>query len=411
MFRVLALHPGPNIGADAAAAMLALPLPRAEQILNSLARTHLINHDTARRYRFHDLLRMYAADRATHEETLDGRTEAMRRLLTWYLLTANNASARQEPNWEPVPDLPEPDGIVPCTFTTMGDAQSWYEIERANIAALIRAAAVHGLPRLGWQLAGTIYDLFERFGRQDAVLELNEIALAAAEQDGHLLGQIGVLNNIGATYTDLHDHRRAAERFAEALRLARSINFLSGELVCAHNLASSHLGFGDPATAIEIYKQVLGVWRATSHPVGEAATLHKLGDVSRQMRDYDQAVAYYLEALTIRERAESLSGQGATHSVLAELYLETGRLDLALDRCEHALGLHARTRDALSTCDTLVIRATTYLRLGRLAEATEDARQALTISEQLDDAQRRAAAQAVKAKLLAEGTGSRQLSE
>src|SRR5262249_42057706 len=85
LFRMLGLYPGSVIGPQAAAAMVNLPTHRVEHLLNTLARAHLINHDVARRYRFHDLLHLYAAERSRREESEQQRNAAMSRLLDWFL--------------------------------------------------------------------------------------------------------------------------------------------------------------------------------------------------------------------------------------------------------------------------------------------------------------------------------------
>src|SRR5207248_6429651 len=57
MFRLLGLHPGPDITAAAAASLAALPLPRVRVLLGELARANLIVEHVPGRYTFHDLLR------------------------------------------------------------------------------------------------------------------------------------------------------------------------------------------------------------------------------------------------------------------------------------------------------------------------------------------------------------------
>ncbi|MBX6766862.1 MAG: hypothetical protein IRY90_06890 [Actinomadura rubrobrunea] len=66
-FRLLALHPGPEIGVRAAAALLGEPLDDTRRLLTALVRVHLLEECGRERYRYHDLLRIYAAERAREE--------------------------------------------------------------------------------------------------------------------------------------------------------------------------------------------------------------------------------------------------------------------------------------------------------------------------------------------------------
>lgn len=397
LFRILGLHPGSSFTPGAAAALVDKPLQHTEHLLNTLAKAHLINHDTVRRYRFHDLLQRFSADRAYHEENIERRTDAIRRLLNWYLLSATNAARILAPHRPPVPDLPVAEGIDVQVFATDVEAMKWCEAERANLRTITRLAVDRGFFRHGWQIPGAVHEVLGRYGRQNEVLELDQLALSAAEADGHLIGQIGTLNNLGVAYLALHDYGAAADTLEIAQRLARRIGDVEAEAVCSHNLASAHLELGDPEAAVDIYQSVLGALRGSGNAAREASTLHQLGAAYRRMNRHAHAVHYYTAALAIRERIGSLRGQGTTLSELAALYLETGARDLALEHCQLALEIHHRTKDESAHCDTLITMADVQRELGLLDQATEAGQCALDISDDIGDARRRAHALAVLA--------------
>ena len=64
LFRLLGLHPGPDIAAPAAASLAGLPSGAARPLLAELTRAHLLTEHVPGRYAFHDLLRAYAAELA-----------------------------------------------------------------------------------------------------------------------------------------------------------------------------------------------------------------------------------------------------------------------------------------------------------------------------------------------------------
>jgi hypothetical protein len=63
LFRRLGLVPGPDVPVELAAALAELPTRQVRAVLERLAAAHLITERTPGRYAFHDLLRLYAAER------------------------------------------------------------------------------------------------------------------------------------------------------------------------------------------------------------------------------------------------------------------------------------------------------------------------------------------------------------
>ena len=87
MFRLLGLHPGPDVSASAAASLAGIPPAQARHALSRLTSAHLLAEHAPGRYAFHDLLREYAAEQARDNED---RT-ALHRVLDHYLHSARAA--------------------------------------------------------------------------------------------------------------------------------------------------------------------------------------------------------------------------------------------------------------------------------------------------------------------------------
>ncbi|WP_216590209.1 AfsR/SARP family transcriptional regulator [Streptomyces brasiliscabiei] len=62
LFRKLALHPGPDLTPDTAAALLGLPVRRSRRLLDDLADAHLVIEHAPGRYTQHELLRAFATE-------------------------------------------------------------------------------------------------------------------------------------------------------------------------------------------------------------------------------------------------------------------------------------------------------------------------------------------------------------
>ncbi|HEY2687129.1 MAG TPA: BTAD domain-containing putative transcriptional regulator, partial [Streptosporangiaceae bacterium] len=92
MFRLLGVHPGPDISLSAAASLAGMPRAAAGAALRELVRTHMVAEYLSARFTFHDLLRAYAADQAERHDPEPERRAAAHRVLDHYLHTAMAAS-------------------------------------------------------------------------------------------------------------------------------------------------------------------------------------------------------------------------------------------------------------------------------------------------------------------------------
>ena len=92
LFRLLGLHPGPDIAAPAAASLAGITATEVRPLLAQLTRASLLVEHISGRYSFHDLLRAYAADRAHTHDTDQQRQAATHRILDHYLHTAHTAA-------------------------------------------------------------------------------------------------------------------------------------------------------------------------------------------------------------------------------------------------------------------------------------------------------------------------------
>src|SRR4029453_13547956 len=97
LFRLLGLHPGPDISTPAAASLAGQPPRETSRLLTELASANLITQHTPGRYTLHDLLRAYATDLAHTHDTDPQRHAATHRLLDHYLHTAYTADRLLNP--------------------------------------------------------------------------------------------------------------------------------------------------------------------------------------------------------------------------------------------------------------------------------------------------------------------------
>ena len=144
MFRLLGLIAGPDFGVEVAAALADTAVEESETLLEALVDAHLIESEPSPgRYRFHDLLRLYARERVREEETEHERKEALRRMLEWYLDRADAATQRLMPGRRGL--MPDRSNVQSDPiFATHAEALAWFESEWVNLVAATRQAADDG---------------------------------------------------------------------------------------------------------------------------------------------------------------------------------------------------------------------------------------------------------------------------
>src|SRR5690606_13252545 len=145
-FRRLGLLDAPTFPAWPAAALLDCPLEEAERLVEHLADARLLEvagRDAAGqvRYRFHDLLRLFARERADAEDSPDERHASVIRALQGWLAAAQSAASalpKTFPTRPPQARIWEP--AVDATRRARRDADAWFGSERAALVAAIEQA-------------------------------------------------------------------------------------------------------------------------------------------------------------------------------------------------------------------------------------------------------------------------------
>ena len=250
-FRLLGLWQGPSISAAAAAALFGVPEYSAEDALEVLVDTHLLESVTTDRYRFHDLLRVYAAERAADDLLAAERDAAVTRLLTWYMRTADAAATAVSPHRYNIPLDPAGTDLPPLAFAGADEALAWYDSERANLVAATRQAAASGLHDIAWRLPAPLFIIFNSRGNWADCIATHRIALDSARQAGNRQGEAWVLNNLGDALGVTRDPEGIGY-LERSLAIRREIGDRMGEAQAANNLADAYQRLGRTDEAVEL---------------------------------------------------------------------------------------------------------------------------------------------------------------
>ncbi|WP_128377058.1 ATP-binding protein [Streptomyces cavernae] len=378
LFRLLGLHEGPDIPLPAVAALADMPTAAAGRLVQTLARVNMIEQRPGGRYRFHDLLRLYARERALAEIPREERLEAVRRLGAWYLKAGDVLDRVFAPRRRRVPiddhELP----AVPAAphLQDHRAAFAWGDTERANVLTVVRQCAREGLDAIAWLLTAAMGEYFylrrmwsdlygthadalpsaqregpfaegwirNNLGFAGSYLDLHReaeqhcrIAVEATSSIDDWMGLGIAWNNLGLALTGLQQWEEAVAAFERALELHRSHGIRWGEAHAVMNMARACSRRGEWASAVEHYERARELHGVIGNRVLEGTMLHELGLAHASQSHWSEATDCYLRALTVHNEVDNRIGAGITLDDLGTALLAEGHREEAFDRWSQAL--------------------------------------------------------------------------
>jgi DNA-binding SARP family transcriptional activator/tetratricopeptide (TPR) repeat protein len=340
LFRLLGMHPGPDISLPAAASLAGVPCSRARELLTDLTRTHLLTENARGRFAFHDLLRAYAREEAQRQEDKAEQLEATRRMLDHYLRTAWSGAMALSPGRDPALVLAAVSpGAEPEDIFDGGHALTWFEAEHQVLLAVISDAAAAGFDVHAWQLPWALAEYFSRRGHWQDEITTQRIALAAARRLGDLAAQARAHQGLGCAQSTSSAGRAGHAHLARALSLYRKLGDELGQSWIHLCLAIAFDFQRRPDKALGHARQVLTLARAGGHAVQEANALSTIGWLYAQLGDYPRALAHCRPGLDAYRRLGDPNGEAATWDSLGYVHHHRGEYAQAATCYLHALEL------------------------------------------------------------------------
>jgi tetratricopeptide (TPR) repeat protein/transcriptional regulator with XRE-family HTH domain len=409
-FRRLSLVPGPDFGPDLAARLAGLGRRETEAALEELAELGLLQPATEGRYRFHDLIRLFARVRLAEEETAQARRRAEDEMVAWLLRAAVAAGRRFEPAYadEARPgsgpgDWPGgPGGPGDWSGDWSGDgpasaeeAGRWIEQEGLNWLGALRTAAAAGRHAEVMAVADAMHWFSDRWTHWEHWLEVYRTSAAAAEALGDRRGQAVHLNYVSWAYTacELRPDLAVAPA-TEALRLATAVGDLSQQGWSWGYLGTAARRRGDAAQAQAAARQSLPLFEAAADWDGHAQGLALLGASLAQAGRHRAAIDQYrrLDAqLADPDRAPSpVVGRvtaGNLHTNIGLSLLSLRRWAAAATSFQVALPMVQRSGVRQNEARCRYGLGSALARLGRVDEARAQLRRAVRIARQVGPAE------------------------
>jgi DNA-binding SARP family transcriptional activator/tetratricopeptide (TPR) repeat protein len=379
VFRLLGLHPGPDVTAAATASLAGVPPARAAALLGELARASLVGEHSPGRYARHDLLAAYAAELTAAVDPAADRQAAIGRMVDHYVHTAHAGRLLHDPGTR----IPQwlPLGVPPVGVTPepLADSQAGFAWVAAELAVLRGIWRLPGVDARIWQLAWGLSVVLDRMARWREWAAVWEAAVAATDRLGDL-GATGYacrelaeahiwLGDYPAAYVRLEramelgaavgdkvgggnahlsygvavgrqgDSERAVAELEEALRYYQEAGFEGGQASALNCASWGYALLGDSRRALDYARQALVLYRRTRYPWGFASAHENMGWAHHQAGDHAEAVPWYREGARLYAEVGDRYQEADTRVHLGDALASLGERDQARAAWAQALAI------------------------------------------------------------------------
>ncbi|MFF3740144.1 BTAD domain-containing putative transcriptional regulator [Streptomyces sp. NPDC002566] len=389
-FRLLGLADGPDISLPAAAAVLDLAQEDAEDLLESLVDTSLLESAAPGRYRFHDLVRLYARACAERDEQPPGeRKAAMSRLLDFYLATTSGVYAIERPGDRLVDHLAgtEYPGL---RFAEAAAALDWLYREADCLLACVRQSLGDERLRRATDLLWAAKDLAE----SGANARDYEVSAAAAREAARAVGDPRTEGRARMAITNVHlvagRFTQADEEAAQVMELTRVTRDPLPSGCTPNDRGIIALYQGRHRDGEALLNEAIANYRADGNRPGEASALCNMSRILLATGRTSGAVALAREGVAIYDRlGHSLRGANARYALGLAL-TQAAQLEEAVSCLDDALEVFRECRQRLWEGMTLFRTAEVHLAARRSAQAAAMAEHSLSVLRGIGGEWRRA---------------------
>ncbi|MER7583436.1 BTAD domain-containing putative transcriptional regulator [Kitasatospora sp. NPDC097691] len=382
-FRLLALIDSPDIPLAAAAALLGVDEYTAEDLAEALVEANMLECFTPGRYRYHDLLRLYAQRQNERIGDAGEQERAVLRLLDLLIPTVRNAAQVIEPD-DPLPELLTAVTSPGLDLPTSQAAQDWLRTEGALLLSVVEAAASGpgALQRAAVDLLNYLFSIDPDPTRGPRLIPILEAIGEDAQRLDDSAGiarayfALGSLQNITSNFQGAeHSLRRSLDR--------QTPDEPSVLVLATANTLGVILSVGNrPAEALPFLEQAHATNRAVGTAIGEARLVGNIARVQHRLGMIETAIKSASEGVEAARQSNS-------DPLLAQTLYQLGVVLTGSEAVPHlreAHQLYQSQRNPLWEGYTLARLASALLAAGQHADAAEAAGESLAIGQEMDSA-------------------------
>jgi tetratricopeptide (TPR) repeat protein len=333
MFRLMPVSPGPDIPAATAAVLADLPISTVHSVLGGLTRAHLVEiaPGRGRRWRMHDLLRLYATRLSEQHTNTDSRERARNRLLGYYVKMAGTADYHLRAlAGAGVPQ------VFSGVFNGREDAVAWLDAERANLVAAVNMAASTGRDQVAKFLPLLLAEYFGWRRHFEDQLTTIAISVSIAHRLGDRPREGDALTNLGLALRELDRPHEALIAHELAAGIFRKIGDRHREAMALTNLGLALPDVGQFDEAITACQSAARIYRELRDRHREAMALNNLGLALQGQRRVNEAIVAHQRAADIYGKVGDRHRLGTALINLGLALQGVCRFDDAIIACQQA---------------------------------------------------------------------------
>jgi DNA-binding SARP family transcriptional activator/tetratricopeptide (TPR) repeat protein len=353
LFRLLGLHPGPDISGPAAASLAGRPRAQTRRLLAVLTQAHLLAEQAPGRFSLHDLLRAYAHHQARKADSRPDRRAALHRLLDHYLHSASAAVRLLFPHQQAITPPPAQRGVRPEEFDVEAQAYAWFEAEYPVLLALVRAASdARFYPYIG-PFSAALANFLGQRGNWKELIATQTAALEATRRLSDRHGEAHAHRGLALAHARLLDVDAARSHAQRALDMFTDLGDREGQARAHLNLAWVAELCDDHRVGLRHTQCALELYTAVDDPIARANALNSIGWHHAQLGNYQQAIDSCMEALRLHEVTGDRKGSAATLDSLGYASHRIGDNERAIEYCRRAADLYQETGSRYSEAEVL----------------------------------------------------------
>ncbi|MEW2464213.1 BTAD domain-containing putative transcriptional regulator [Streptomyces sp. NPDC046994] len=356
LFRLLALRPGPDITAPAAAALADRTVTATGRSLAELSQTHLVIEHVPGRFALHDLLQAYALELVEAETSEREQQAVLRRVLDHYLLLARAAAAVVDP------EATSESTVFPHAESALG----WFSSERGVLTEAIRRAAEAGLHEHAWRLGYALGGFYELSGLFHEWASVQRMAFDSAQRLADHRAHAHAHRRLGRVTSLLHGYEEAQRHLERARDLYAELD-LPLDLAHAHRtLAWVMAKDGRPQEAVDRAEQALVLYRSHGETIMAGRCLYAIAWFLVLLDRSEEAVLHAQSALECFDESTEPMNVARTLDTLAFAHAHLGQYGLAV-------GYERRSVELFRSCRALYNEGCALSRLGDVHSVAGDA--------------------------------------
>jgi tetratricopeptide (TPR) repeat protein/DNA-binding SARP family transcriptional activator len=376
-FRRLGMAPCADFTAYSAAIISDTAESEAEAAISALLNRHLIERGTMRRFRFHDLVRSYAAFCAERDDSRQERRSTERSLLDYLLYYADSADRLLYPHRRRhLAHAPGQLALHPKT-NSAESAQAWLESEWRNIVKAAEYAAKHEWKWHCAELAHILSEFLDIRGCWDEAIAVHSYALQACRDLADLPGIARASLDLSLASQRKGRHESALQRASEALSVYEAIRDKRGRALAFDRMGMIQFFSGHFRQALAYDQEAKILYHEAEDQAGEAEAIFHAGASCLNLGRFEESMDYFRNALILFKRAGNERGRAKAINSIAEIKLHQGYHREAIENYQEALAIHREvgSRQEHATVEENIGRV--YLYKGNPDDALNEFRSAL----------------------------------